>query len=131
MKGWNDLIANWGQKTISYHILKQTHFLGILEELFLRTLDCYAKYFFCLQVCIYTIFCKFFLRGLVKHIENEIRSARSNFMAFKNRIMLNVSQTKTEENTSITCSSKLWHNEQNKWRSKLLFSLRLMLDPPS
>ena len=38
-------------------------------------------------------------RGLVRHIENKNQSVRSNFAALKNSIMLNVSLTKTEQNT--------------------------------
>ena len=45
------------------------------------------------------------LRGLVKHIENCV--------------MLSVSLTKTEQNT-------LCQNVQNRWRLKLLLSLRLL-----
>ena len=38
-------------------------------------------------------------RGLVKHIENKNLSARINFAALKNCIVLNVSLTKSEQNT--------------------------------
>ena len=45
------------------------------------------------------MFCKNVFRGLAKHIKNENQSARSNFVALKNRVMLNGSLTKTEQNT--------------------------------
>ena len=35
----------------------------------------------------------------VKHIENNIQSTRSNFVALKNCVMLGVSLTKTEQDT--------------------------------
>ena len=50
-------------------------------------------------VCIFTMFCKNFPGGLIKHIETENQSARSNFAALKNRIMFNVSLTKTEQDS--------------------------------
>ena len=40
MKGWNISIANCGQITTPYHILRQIYYLGILEQLFLGTPDC-------------------------------------------------------------------------------------------
>ena len=64
-----------------------------------------------------------FFRALVKHIKNKNQSVRSNFATLKNCIMLNVSLTKTKQNTyqssiSIICSSKLPQNKQNKGRLK-------------
>ena len=45
------------------------------------------------------MFCKNFPGGLIKHIETENQSARSNFAALKNGIMSNVSLTKTEQDS--------------------------------
>ena len=64
-----------------------------------------------------------FFRALVKHIKNKNQSVRSNFATLENCIMLNVSLTKTKQNTyqssiSIICSSKLSQNKQNKGRLK-------------
>ena len=79
---------------ILLHYLKQTYFLGILELLVLGTPACCARYFVLrnmfVGLYIYHI-CITFLRGLAKHIENKNQSARSNFAALKNCIMLNVS----------------------------------------
>ena len=58
-----------------------------------------------------------FLENWFKHIKNKNQSSRSSFVALKNCIMLNVSLTKTEQNTfesSMKCSSKLSQNKQNK-----------------
>ena len=87
---------------ILLYYLKQTYLLGILELLFLGTPACCARYSVLrnlfVGLYIYHI-CLTFLRGLVKHIENKNPSARSNFTALKNCIMLNVSFKKAEQTT--------------------------------
>ena len=79
---------------ILLHYLKQTYVFGILELLFLETPACCDRYSVLknmfVGLYIYHI-CITFLRGLARHIENKNQSARSNFAALKNCIMLNVS----------------------------------------
>ena len=56
-----------------------------------------------------------FLGGLVKHIKNKNQSPRSSFATLKNYNMLNVSLTKTEQNTlgsSIIYYSKPCRNKK-------------------
>ena len=56
-----------------------------------------------------------FLGGLVKHIKNKNQSPGSSFATLKNYNMLNVSLTKTEQNTlgsSIIYSSKPCRNKK-------------------
>ena len=56
--------------------LKQTHFLGNLEKLFLETVSAVPGIFFCLQVCTFTISCIIFYGGFVKHIESKNQPAK-------------------------------------------------------
>ena len=72
--------------------LKQTFFNSSNSENLTSEPDIFTEY------CIFTVFCITFLRGLILHVENNSQSARSNFAALKN-YMLNVSLTKTEQNT--------------------------------
>ena len=96
MKSWNVPIANCGQTTTPCHITENR---PMSSEFW----NSYSSdgYSFLRNMCVGLSICHILLnfRGLVKHIENKNQSARSNFAALKNCIMLNVSLIKTEQNT--------------------------------
>ena len=77
--------------------LKQTFFLGILEQLLLETPEYWGRYSFLrnvYKVFIIAIFSIPFFRGLVQHIGNNSQSETHTFVALKNHTMFNISLTK-------------------------------------